>query len=139
MPCSSDWHIPTRGIFTWENCLTNISSIWDIFQLSCLAILFPPHSLHCTVEKQRHLTSALDWELQMLKNRSIFFFSKIIFFFFFFFSWHWIMETNLISALFSEYICIKGANLGGVSYMTQKPLHTVAKNSHELRLFIYLL
>lgn len=62
MPWTSDWHIPYRGIFTWENCSTNISSIWDIFQLSCLAILFPPHSLRCTVEKQRHLTSTLDWE-----------------------------------------------------------------------------
>lgn len=59
--------------------------------------------------------------------------------FFFFFCWHRIMETNLISTLFSEYVCIKGENLGGVSYITQKPLHTIAKNSHELRLFMYLL
>lgn len=49
------------------------------------------------------------------------------------------METNLISALFSEYICRKRANLGWVSYMTQKALHTIAKNSHGIKLFVYLL
>lgn len=49
------------------------------------------------------------------------------------------METNLISAIFSEYIGIKEENIGGVSYMTEEALHTIAKNSHELRLFMYLL
>lgn len=51
MPSSNAWHTPAIDIFTWENALTNISSIWDIFQLSSCSILFPPHSQHCRIEK----------------------------------------------------------------------------------------
>lgn len=104
MPWTSDWHTPTRGIFTWENCSTNILSIWDIFQLSCLAILFPPHSLRCTVEKQTfNLCSGLGMlgVFQMLNTRSIFLFFQLA-----------LHNGNKLNI--GSFLCIKEANLGRV-------------------------
>lgn len=69
MPWSSDWHLPATGIFTWENALTNISSIWDIFQMISCLILFSPHSQHCTVEKQRHLTTTIRMGMSDIENQ----------------------------------------------------------------------
>lgn len=88
MPQSSGWHIPVTGIFTWENALTNILSIWDIFQPSSCSILFPPHSQHCTVEKKRHLTSVTIPRMPDFESWGHFFlcpFCLIL---------HWTMEIN---------------------------------------------